>query len=255
MVLVLAVALVFCGCLGAESAVAPADSVWKTISGDLQPLLRDVDGPIVNPELSLKIDDMGIINRVPRSANLSSDSKTSAGDWRSRYDQLVQAHRRHHPDASTNEEVVLAVPVVASPKPLDPGLIHTSQRSYCWTHVEKMALVIYQEVGSMWIPEEACFYVGDTLLNRVDDPRFPDNLHDVITSPHQFGMLWKTGIVWPERSKRPTEQKAVSRAYNVAERILMKGEHSSLYGRGYVWFAKFRQGRDHVYAADMYFGR
>lgn len=39
-------------------------------------------------------------------------------------------------------------------------------------------------------PEEGQRLVIDTILNRVDDPRFPDNVHDVIYQKNQFAGMY-----------------------------------------------------------------
>ncbi len=39
-------------------------------------------------------------------------------------------------------------------------------------------------------PEEGKRMVIDTVLNRVDHPHYPDNVHDVIYAPAQFSPMW-----------------------------------------------------------------
>ena len=39
-------------------------------------------------------------------------------------------------------------------------------------------------------PEEGKRLVIDTILNRVDDPHFPDTVHGVIYQPNQFTCMW-----------------------------------------------------------------
>ena len=54
--------------------------------------------------------------------------------------------------------------------------------------IELIALVTMAEA------EGECEYgqrlVIDTILNRVDDPRFPDNVHDVIYQKNQFAGMY-----------------------------------------------------------------
>jgi len=38
--------------------------------------------------------------------------------------------------------------------------------------------------------EEGQRLVIDTILNRVDDPHFPDTIYDVVYQPHQFSSMW-----------------------------------------------------------------
>ena len=90
-------------------------------------------------------------------------------------------------------------------------------------------------------------------MNRVASDLFPNNIHDVLLGRGQYGRFFWTGIVWPERSKNPSEMMAVQRAYDTALRIL----------NGYrplpddvIWQAEFPQGKEVVIFIDgMYFCR
>lgn len=120
--------------------------------------------------------------------------------------------------------------------------------------VEMLACVIYQESGGNASCDNCRKYVGDIVLNRVNDPRFPNTIYGVLTQKNQYGRFYYTGIVWPSRAKNPGEAAAVDRAYRVA-RELLSGNHSSLYGAGYVWQAQFKQGTDGFWCCDHFYGR
>lgn len=120
--------------------------------------------------------------------------------------------------------------------------------------IEMLACVIYQEAGGDGCTDECRRMVGDVVLNRMLDERFPDTMREVLTQYGQFGAFYWTGVVWPERSDSQNEEEAVQRAYEIANE-LMYGKHSSLYGAGYIWLAEFPQGRDVVYIDKIYFGR
>lgn len=120
--------------------------------------------------------------------------------------------------------------------------------------IELLACVIYQEAGGDACSDLCRAYVGDVVLNRVEDPRFPDTLEGVLTQQGQYGRFHWTGIIWPERASNPREADAVQRAYDTA-RALLSGEHSELYGQGYIWQAEFEQGTDVIYLDGLYFGR
>jgi len=119
---------------------------------------------------------------------------------------------------------------------------------------EMLACAIYSEAGGDACSDLCRFYVGDVILNRVNDPRFPDTLEEVLTAELQYGRFHWTGIVWPERAQNPGETQAVERAYRIA-RALLAGEHSELYGAGYIYQAGFEQGTDVIYLDGLYFGR
>lgn len=120
--------------------------------------------------------------------------------------------------------------------------------------LEMLACVIYQEAGGDAVCDECRYRVADVVLNRIEDPRFPDTMEGVLTEKGQYGRLYWTGVVWPERASLETEKSAVDRAYCIAKDVL-EGNHSDLYGNGYVWQAKFIQGNDNVSCCGIYFGR
>ena len=120
--------------------------------------------------------------------------------------------------------------------------------------VEMLACGIYCEAGGDACSDLCRYYVGDVMLNRVNDPRFPDTLEGVLTGKGQYGRFYWTGIVWPELASNPGAAAAVARAYDTA-RALLRGEHSELYGAGYIWQAEFTQGTDVIYLDGLYFGR
>lgn len=120
--------------------------------------------------------------------------------------------------------------------------------------LEWLACVIYQEAGGDECTDLCRYYVGDVVLNRIMDDRFPNNMYDVLTQKYQYGRYYWTGIVWPSRANNPNEAYAVERAYRIAQDLL-EGNHSELYGQGYVWQASFIQGKDNIFLCGMYFGR
>lgn len=122
--------------------------------------------------------------------------------------------------------------------------------------LELLACVIYQEAGADYCCDDCRRRVADVVLNRVEDDRFPGNIQDVLTQKRQYGRYYWTGVVWPERAQNECEKHAVERAYRIAEEVL-KGEHSELYGEGYIWQAEFKQGTGVVYCdqCKIYFGK
>lgn len=120
--------------------------------------------------------------------------------------------------------------------------------------VELLACAIYCEAGADSISDDTRRMVGDVILNRVEDPRFPDTVEGVLTQRAQYGRFHWTGVVWPARASQECESHAVDRAYRIA-RELLSGEHSALYGAGYIYQAEFRQGSGVILSDGIYFGR
>lgn len=119
---------------------------------------------------------------------------------------------------------------------------------------EMLAIVIYQEAGGDAHCDECRRRVADVVLNRVEDPRFPDTMYGVLTAPYQYGRLHWTGIVWASRANNAGEKHAVERAYRIADEVL-NGQHSELYGQGYVWQAEFTQGSSGFWHCGHFFGK
>ena len=134
-----------------------------------------------------------------------------------------------------------------------------------WVKVEKvedpdpdeaewLAIAIYNEAGSDSISDETRRMVGDVILNRVNDDRFPDSIYGVLTQRAQYGRFFWTGIVWPSRAQNASESNAVSRARDIATDLL-KGNHSKLYGEGYIWQSEHKQSQDSFKQDGIWFGR
>lgn len=124
------------------------------------------------------------------------------------------------------------------------------------TELEMLACVIYQEAGGDACCDDCRRRVADVVLNRMEDPRFPDTMYDVLTAPRQYGEFYLSGLYWKNRASNPSEQNAVQRAYRIAKEVL-NGQHSELYGNGYIWQAGFKQGSDGFWCENcgIYFGK
>lgn len=122
------------------------------------------------------------------------------------------------------------------------------------TETEMLAIVIYQEAGGNACCDECRRRVADIVLNRVSDERFPNSIYEVLTQKAQYGRLYWTDIKWPDRAASELETDAVERALRIAREV-MNGQHSEVYGNGYVWQAGFIQGNDGFWCCGHYFGR
>lgn len=120
--------------------------------------------------------------------------------------------------------------------------------------VELLAMVIFQEAGGDAYCDECRRRVADVVLNRVASGSFPDTIHGVLSQRSQYGRFYWTGVVWSDRASDPNEEHAVERARRIAREVL-EGNHSELYGNGYIWQAEFVQGTDGFWHCGNYFGR
>lgn len=91
---------------------------------------------------------------------------------------------------------------------------------YSEQELEILALIIYQEAGGDACSDDTRMKVGNVFLNRVAHPNYPDTFAEVALQYKQYGRLYWTGLVWPDRANNPGEAHAVLRAYDIAERLL-----------------------------------
>lgn len=119
--------------------------------------------------------------------------------------------------------------------------------------LELMAIAIYKEAGGDNCTDDTRIKVGNVIVNRTKDDRFPDTVEGVLTEYRQYNTFYLTGVVWPERASYASEKAAVERAYECAERVLL-GE--SLLPEDVVFQAEFMQGTEIVsYQDGIYFCR
>lgn len=145
-------------------------------------------------------------------------------------------------------------PKPTNPPETEPPVTNGPESANNMSDLEMLACVIYQEAGGDAICQDCRYRVGDIVLNRVTDDRFPNDIYSVLTQKNQYGKFYKTGIKWPSRASKPEEAYAVERAYQVAQDIL-NGNHGELYGKGYVWQAKFTQGNEGFWCCGHFYGR
>jgi len=115
---------------------------------------------------------------------------------------------------------------------------------------ELLACAIYCEAGGDACTDETRRMVGEVILNRVADPRFPDTIAGVLTQKSQYGRFHWTGVVWPSRAAH--EPEAVERAYRCAEAVLTEPR---LLPEDVVFQAEFVQGEIVASAPGYYFCR
>ena len=140
------------------------------------------------------------------------------------------------------EETAATVAEIETPTEPEP--------TYTAEELEMLALVIYQEAGGDACSDETRLMVGNVVLNRIADDRFPDTMEDVLLQERQYGRLHWTGLVWAERASKPEEAHAVARAYDCAARVL---EGERLLPDDVIWQAEFRQGTEVVAEQDGFY--
>ncbi len=157
-------------------------------------------------------------------------------------------------------------PVYAQPAPtvheplenlvetVEDSLVHSDpapDKTYTDEELEILALIVYQEAGGDKVSDDTRRLVAQVFLNRVNDSRFPDSFYEVATAERQYGRLYWTGIVWPERASSQAEAHAVERAYKIAQEVLESDE--PVCPAGVIFQAEFVQGDIYKEQDGMYF--
>lgn len=163
-------------------------------------------------------------------------------------------------DTPEEESVyVQPTPIVHEPvenivETVEESLVHSDplpDKTYTDEELEILALIVYQEAGGDKVSDDTRRLVAQVFLNRVNDSRFPDSFYEVATAKRQYGRLYWTGIVWPDRASSQAEVHAVERAYKIAQEVLESDE--PICPEGVIFQAEFVQGDIYAEQDGMYF--
>lgn len=108
--------------------------------------------------------------------------------------------------------------------------------------LDLLARLIQAEAGSDWCTDELQRAVGSVVLNRMNDSRYPDTMHDVIYQPGQYSTA-KNGQIEKAATDRPREN---------AEYLLKNG---STIPEEIIFQANFRQGQVYKEIQGVFFGK
>ena len=137
---------------------------------------------------------------------------------------------------------------------VEEPLVHSDpapDKTYTDEELEILALIVYQEAGEDRVSDDTRRLVAQVVLNRVNDSRFPDSFYEVATAERQYGRLYWTGIVWPDRASSQAEAHAVERAYKIAQEVLESDD--PICPEDVIFQAEFVQGDIYSEQDGMYF--
>ena len=116
------------------------------------------------------------------------------------------------------------------------------EQKYQYTpdNVWYLSHVIAAEAGADWTTDEAVFYVGSVVLNRVESSVFPNSIKEVVLQPGQYATV-------PYLSRYEPSERVMEITYD-----LLNG--GSVLPENVVYQANFRQGSGvHCVENGMYF--
>ncbi len=165
------------------------------------------------------------------------------------------------PQDTPEEESVYVqpTPIVHEPvenivETVEDSLVHSDplpDKTYTDEELDILALIVYQEAGGDRVSDDTRRLVAQVFLNRVNDSRFPDSFYEVATAERQYGRLYWTGIVWPDRASSQAEAHAVERAYKIAQEVLESDD--PICPEDVIFQAEFVQGDIYAEQDGMYF--
>lgn len=119
---------------------------------------------------------------------------------------------------TTSTEMVIAEPVTIIEEP-----------KYTNEELDLLARVIWCEAGSNWLTDEHQRAVASVVINRVNDPRFPNTIKEVVYQKGQYGCVYN-GMI----NRTPNQ-----RAYDNAKYVL---ENGITIPSNVVWQSRGKQG-------------
>ena len=137
---------------------------------------------------------------------------------------------------------------------VEESLVHSDpapDKTYTDEELDILALIVYQEAGGDKVSDDTRRLVAQVFLNRVNDSRFPDSFYEVATAERQYGRLYWTGIVWPDRASTQVEAHAVERAYKIAQEVLESDD--PICPEDVIFQAEFVQGDIYAEQDGLYF--
>ncbi len=110
--------------------------------------------------------------------------------------------------------------------------------------------VISSVPGGEYASDVTMLMVGEVIVNRTRDCRFPDTVEGVLTAPYQFSCFSSTGVRWVGRAAYDEGFK--QRCLAAAEAVLAGKE---LLGAGVVYVSGGQQGVTVAQLDGLYFGK
>lgn len=105
--------------------------------------------------------------------------------------EVKESYQQPKNDISTEKQE----PISPEDETLNLDLHMTPSEEYCGLSLSEVELIATCTMGEAEGESElGKRLVIDTILNRIDDPHFPDNARDVILQPNQFSCMWSSRI-------------------------------------------------------------
>jgi hypothetical protein len=128
-----------------------------------------------------------------------------------------------------------------------------------WDDAFGLMCVIYQEAGGgEYVTDRELLSQGLCVMNRVNDPRFPNTIKEVLEqgNPPQYETFYRRGVYLLNRGDTELEIKAIKRCFLIALRVL-NGERPSndkgvVCPENMIWASRGKQGTSTWWASKSW---
>lgn len=138
-------------------------------------------------------------------------------------------------------EIITKTQVQVVEQPIEKIVEVEKTLNYTYDELYCLAVVIYNEAGSNSITDQQREYVGYVVLNRVNNPNYPNTIREVITQKGQYQGLWNNGVYFANRGDSTAEIQAKEKAWNTAQKVLENRDNIPI-PANVVFQAEFKQG-------------
>lgn len=158
-------------------------------------------------------------------------------------DEWEEARRKAEKEARRAEEEARRAAAAKQRASYGAASYYAGAVSYTENDVFMLATIIGQETAG--IDEEVMMAVGNVVINRIYDSRFPNNMYDVLTAPMQYGHDNGESFYFNSYVSETNRQRCMDCA-----RRLLNGER--VIPANVVWQAGFMQGNGLYAYYDTY---
>ena len=155
---------------------------------------------------------------------------------------VALSNKHHQTKVVTKVITKVETSVIEKEVPTEVIVEVEKNTNYTYDELYCMAVVIYNEAGSNSCTDEMQELVGYVVLNRVNDPRYPNTIREVLTQKGQYEGIWNNGVHFAKRGNSEIETKALERAWTSAKKVLENRDNIPI-PENVIFQAQFNQGK------------
>lgn len=126
--------------------------------------------------------------------------------------------------SNEEEEIIEESSIESTSSVVDNSITYTDGKGINYTEddIYYLACCIYVEAGSSKNSDRHKLAVGNVVINRVNDSRFPNSISEVLLARRQY-TFWKTGVIQPPSRyyNSDIEKAEFDHCYELARQLLV----------------------------------